>query len=223
MIDEAKLRQAFAALVARVEYLERALALFVPDRELDAKNGNPVVRFPSKKWIGPNFEGKRFSECTPDFLEAHAKYLTWKADNPQAGREKYSAGQRLDAARARSWARRLRAGGWTPPPPPERPAGRPGARRSGAGGRPAATRPGRPGRPAAPADEPAATSAPAPPSAPEEPRPNSPADVGYTAPEQPAGDDLEDLVDDDEDLFGPEDDAGDGGRPNEPGHDDLDL
>jgi hypothetical protein len=209
-IDEAKLREAFTALQRRVTELEILCGLFVPERELDTPRGNPQVKFPPRGW-GDEWKGKRFSECPPDFLDALAESLSYAAAHPKAGREKFAEWNKLDAARARSWARRLRAGGWTPPTPPERPAGRPSGARPGAGrpagSRPTGQRPGRGSR-AAPAQAPPEAPPPAERRAPtEEPRPNGPADVGYTAPEQP---------DDDEDLFGPEDDPGDAGRPNEP-------
>lgn len=109
MIDEDAMRAAFVALRARVEYLERASGLFAPDASLDRPNGNPKVKFAPRDWRGPNFVGKSFSQCSPEFLEVLAESLSWAADNPTEGKEKFASYNRLDAARARSWARRIRS------------------------------------------------------------------------------------------------------------------
>jgi hypothetical protein len=110
MIDEAALRAAYADLRARVAYLEKASGLFADDASLDRPKGDPKVNFSPKAWRGPNFVGKNFSQCTPDFLEALADALTWAADNPKPGADpKFIGWNRLDAARARSWARRVRS------------------------------------------------------------------------------------------------------------------
>lgn len=108
-IDEKAMREAYAALRARVAYLEEASGLFAPDTSLDRPKGDPVVRFPPRSWQGPDFSGKRYSQCSPEFLECLASFLTWAADHPKEGKEQYASSNRLDAARARSWARRLRA------------------------------------------------------------------------------------------------------------------
>lgn len=108
MIDERALRAAYAELRARVAFLESHLGLYVPDEDLDRQYGDPVVRFDMKKWVGEPLKGKRFSECPPAFLDLLADYLSWAAANPRPGKEKYSEGNRKDAARARSWARRIR-------------------------------------------------------------------------------------------------------------------
>lgn len=109
MIDEAALRQAFADLQRRVAYLEKAMGLFVSDDALDMPGGDKRVKFVPRDWKGENVKGRFYSECSPEFLEVLAETLTWMADNPQEGKEKYAAFNRKDAARARSWARRLRA------------------------------------------------------------------------------------------------------------------
>ena len=119
MSDLDAVRKAFAALQARVAYLERASGLFADDASLDKPHGDPKVKFAPNSWRGPNFVEKSFSKCSPEFLEALAEALSWAADHPKPGKEKYVAGNRMDAARARSWARRLRAKaqGTTPPVP----------------------------------------------------------------------------------------------------------
>ena len=164
-IDEEALRKAFAALQGRVAYLERALGLFASDEDLEGPRGDPVVKFAPRGWHGALQVGRRYSACEADFLEMLAESLAWSAGNPKAGKEKYAAYDRADAARARSWARRVRAG-WAPPghdsstaAPDARSAGRPRPTP-----RPATPRPrgGRPGRP--------------------DPAPNGPQDVGFGGP-----------------------------------------
>ena len=100
-------------LQRRIVDLERATGLFATNSDLDSPRGNPTVRFPLKGWRGPDFVGKRYSECSPDFLDALASALQSMAWSPAPGKEKYASGNRADARRARSWARRLRAAAGT--------------------------------------------------------------------------------------------------------------
>lgn len=76
------------------------------DADLDGANGDPVVKFPPKSWKGPNYSGKRFSDCPADFLIVLAEFLEWKGSNPLPDKEKYARFDLLDAARARGWAAR---------------------------------------------------------------------------------------------------------------------
>ena len=82
-----------------------------PDKDLDGQYGNPEVKFVPRNWEGDDFKGKRFSECTAEFLTVLAESLQWSADNPKEGKEKFAEYNRKDAARARGWAARLRDGG----------------------------------------------------------------------------------------------------------------
>jgi len=121
-----------AKLEARVEKLERIIAAFgaafgvgddiADDAELDGKYGNePIRRDPTERfWTGETFVGKRPSECTPEYLDARAKYLDLCAKlKEKDGKQKYADYDRRDARLARGWARRLRSG-WQPPPPKPR-------------------------------------------------------------------------------------------------------
>lgn len=83
------------------------------DRDLDSKWGDPFVRAKSPRdWTGENQLGKPFSECPPEYLEMVADRLDYFCETEEDAKKlKY---QRLDASRARGWAKRLR-GGWTPP------------------------------------------------------------------------------------------------------------
>jgi hypothetical protein len=114
-IDEAALKRAFADLRMRVEALERAAGLYASDADLDdPRYGNPPVKFMPRDWTGGDLTGKAMSECPPEFLDVLAERFAWSAANPKEGKEKYAEYDRKNAARARSWARRLRAG-WKPP------------------------------------------------------------------------------------------------------------
>ncbi len=87
------------------------------DQELDSAYGDPVVRKDPNKWREESYVGAKYSECTPDYLDAMAKYkdacayANEKEGNP--AKAKYIAYDRRDAARARGWAMRLRSG-WKP-------------------------------------------------------------------------------------------------------------
>lgn len=90
------------------------------DRDLDGQNGDPTIKFDPRPnyWSGESYAGYRFSETSPDYLEATAKYLdacAYMAEKDTDEKRRKSARyKRLDAARARGWAARLRAG-WKPP------------------------------------------------------------------------------------------------------------
>lgn len=141
------------------------------DDELDSKFGNaPVAKDPTDRfWKGPRFVGKRLSECSPEYLDALAKYkdvcAKLKEKDGGEAKLKYASYDRADAARARGWARRLRAG-WTPPTPPERPAFAGGAHGGSGFGSGGSSSFGRPGggflgdRDAKPVNEPEPSSAP---------------------------------------------------------------
>jgi hypothetical protein len=82
--------------------------------DIDGPRGNPEVRFDPKRWEGQSYKGKTFSECDPDFLDMLAEtfdYFSRKEDESGAvdknGGPK-SRWTRLDAGRARAWAKRLR-------------------------------------------------------------------------------------------------------------------
>lgn len=88
-----------------------------PAVNIDGERGNLVIKAKDPRdWTGDTMMGKRLSECPPaylDMLAARYDYFAGKTDSDDTKRG-YA---RLDAARARAWADRLRAG-WTPPWPP---------------------------------------------------------------------------------------------------------
>ena len=108
-IDEDALRAAFKALTERVAALERASGLFASDADLASQKGDPTVRFSPRDWRGPDHKGRRYSQCAPAFLEMLAESLAWSARQPPKDGKDFRESNLRDAARARSWARRLRA------------------------------------------------------------------------------------------------------------------
>lgn len=129
-----------AALTARVAKLERGAPAgngatngggsggqsdrvqAASDADLDGQHGNPEVRYDPKEkhWSGASFVGRRFSQCPADYLDAMAKSLeasAWGLDkgaeedptDAEAKRKK-ARYKRIDAARAKGWAARVRAG-----------------------------------------------------------------------------------------------------------------
>jgi hypothetical protein len=88
-----------------------------PDRDLDGKYGNPVIKAKDPRdWTGPSMKGRTFSECPPDYLDLVAERLDYFAEQADAENKTTEKGQpvskynRADAARARGWAKRIRDG-----------------------------------------------------------------------------------------------------------------
>lgn len=116
------LEERVAALEAKVEAMQPI------DIDLSQEWNNPVVRKDPKNWLeqgGTSFEGRRFSECPPAYLDALAGLFTWMAKKDQESGATYvskKTGEALptaplklkDAARAKAWAAKLRATGTTP-------------------------------------------------------------------------------------------------------------
>ena len=86
------------------------------DDDLDGEHGDPEAKWCPRKYRaldgklmdydGEDFTGRRFSECSVEFLLGYAGDLEYAADHPKPGKEKYSDYNRRDAARARGHARR---------------------------------------------------------------------------------------------------------------------
>lgn len=104
------LEERLTALEAKVAGLVEAMA----PADIDGKFGDPDIRKdPSAKyWSGESFQGRKMSQCTPEYLEAFAKYKEACAHmNEREGdpaKAKYVGYDRRDAKRARAWAERLR-------------------------------------------------------------------------------------------------------------------
>ncbi len=94
------------------------------DVDIDGPRGDPEVRFMPKRWTGQDFRGQKFSACEPEFLDMLADAFEWFAQrDDESGATDKNGGPkskwgRLDAARARAWAARLRGdeGGSAPAP-----------------------------------------------------------------------------------------------------------
>jgi len=108
-------RKAFADLRSRLTAIEQRLGMYASDEDLDGPHGNEKVRFSPKQFRGPNYLGKKMSECSLEFLDALAEALQFSADNAAPEKAKYVPMNRRSAARARAWARRIRSG-VSPPP-----------------------------------------------------------------------------------------------------------
>ena len=95
-----------------------------PDSDLDSEWGDPEIKTKDPRdWTGVPMRGRRFSECSVQYLGMYAEFLDWMGDQSEENGQTDSKGRpvapykRKDAARARGWAARLRAG-WTPPAEP---------------------------------------------------------------------------------------------------------
>ena len=83
--------------------------------------GDPEVRKDPKRWTGAPVAPAKMSQCPPDYLDAVAEFKAWQASKEAEKGDEEGAKKagycRKDAARARGWAKRLRAG-WKPPVDP---------------------------------------------------------------------------------------------------------
>lgn len=105
---------------ASLKALVRATVPEVAD--LDGPHGDPIVKAVSPRdWLGDDMKGRRFSQCPAVYLDLVASRLDHFAEKAAAKNELTQEGQprepylRKDAARARGWAARIRAGGGNPP------------------------------------------------------------------------------------------------------------
>ena len=105
-----------------------ASVLTASDRDLGDKYGNPDIRMADPRdWSGESMKGRRMSECPPEYLdlcadrwdyfaERAAEVIATSDDADEVAKaQKNLKYNPKDAARARGWAARLRAG-WTAPP-----------------------------------------------------------------------------------------------------------
>jgi hypothetical protein len=104
---------------AALERMEKRSAAREPkeiasDRDLDSQYGNEKVHFDPRNWTGEKFKGRTMSECPAEFLDLLAEGHDYFASkNASAGDDKKAGYEQRSAARARGWAKRLRAG-WKP-------------------------------------------------------------------------------------------------------------
>lgn len=123
--DEAMrlLRECHAMLAALTGRAPAAMppAQAASDADLDGPHGDPDIKAKSPRdWTGEAMTGRKFSECPPEYLDLLAERFDYfNTREEDAKKRGYNA---RDAARARGWAARLRAGyvphkgagDWTP-------------------------------------------------------------------------------------------------------------
>lgn len=84
-----------------------------PTVDLDSQYGDPVIKAKDpREWTGDLMKGRKLSECPANYLDLLAARYDWfnqSEEDPK--KKKYNS---LDAARARGWAARIRAG-YKPP------------------------------------------------------------------------------------------------------------
>lgn len=84
--------------------------------QMDAKWGDPVVRENPRSWTGPSMVGNKFSDCPPEYLDQLAARFDWLAKRDREENHVDSLNRprapmrEKDAALARGWAARIRAG-----------------------------------------------------------------------------------------------------------------
>jgi len=76
------------------------------DADLDGKYGDPEVRRDPKSWGGPSYVGCKFSQCPPEYLDKLAGLFDWQAKQDESKGDPRAKWKRLDAGRARGWAKR---------------------------------------------------------------------------------------------------------------------
>lgn len=84
------------------------------DVDLDGAHGNPVIKKDPKRWTGASYAGCNFSDCPAEYLDVLAEFKDWQAGmDERKGTDddrRKAKFNRLDAARARGWAQRIRGG-----------------------------------------------------------------------------------------------------------------
>jgi len=100
-----------AAALERMEHrsVTKAPKEVASERDLDSQYGDELVRFNPRDWTGEPLKGRFMSECTPDFLDLLAAGHDYFCQK-NATDEKKAGYERRSAARARGWAKRMRAG-----------------------------------------------------------------------------------------------------------------
>lgn len=118
------------ACLQRIEGLLRVIVARLPepgkeiasDEDLDSKYGDPEVKLTPRDWTGDSFKGLHMSQCPARFLEMLAEMFDYFAVQAEKTNKLTTTGKpvapynRRDAARARGWAKRVRAGHVSAPP-----------------------------------------------------------------------------------------------------------
>jgi hypothetical protein len=86
------------------------------DSDLDSQYGDPTINKDPPRWTGESYVGCAMSSTSPEYLDNLASFNDWRAaksdekgevDKNNRPKSFYA---KKDAARARGWAKRLRAG-----------------------------------------------------------------------------------------------------------------
>lgn len=97
-----------------------AAGRIAPDSEIDDPEwGDKEIRKDPPRWKGEAFKGRRWSQTSPEYLDAMANFLDWSAGKKreeaaaatgeeQAKLIKYAGYDEADAAKVRAWSKRLR-------------------------------------------------------------------------------------------------------------------
>lgn len=87
------------------------------DSDLDGKYGDPEIKAADPRdWTGPSMKGRKFSECSSEYLMLVADRFDYFAEVAERENKVTNTGKplapynRRDAARARGWAKRVREG-----------------------------------------------------------------------------------------------------------------
>ena len=99
-----------ASIDAGIRQLIRVLTPAKPVKvDLDDQWGDPTIKAKDPRdWAGVTMHGRKFSECPAEYLDLLANrydYFAEREDDPK--KANYN---RIDAARARGWAARIRDG-----------------------------------------------------------------------------------------------------------------
>jgi hypothetical protein len=82
------------------------------DNDLDGKYGNPEIKKDPPRWRGDPMAPCVMSDCPADYLLCLADFYDWRAEQAEKEGKMTSTGKpqaefiRMDAARARGWAKR---------------------------------------------------------------------------------------------------------------------
>jgi len=97
--------------------IQRLILVLSPQKpihvNLDDQYGDPTIKAKDPRdWAGESMQGRKFSECPVEYLDLLAdRYDYFAGNETDAKKANYN---RLDAARARGWAARIRDG-YVPP------------------------------------------------------------------------------------------------------------
>ncbi len=113
MADKTAL-ELLASIDAGIQQLIRVLTPAKPIRvNLDDQWGDPVIKAKDPRdWAGETMQGRKFSECPAEYLDLLADRYDYFAEREDD--QKKAGYNRLDAARARGWAARIRNGEHVP-------------------------------------------------------------------------------------------------------------